>query len=307
MINYHNKVVAFDAINSKLLSFECPVCFSEPRPYSVNFCVNGHFICKSCAKQLSNCPLCRTAIITCRNLMAEELVRKILADSTVKCKYLSCKVYYPVSLMEDHETVCLYRQITCPAVSKCNFKNNFFNIVAHKKKCPYARYVDGVIAGERTTFEIGSLNELFRQAEKFPTIEEFPTLCLIGIDVYGLMPCIRIVKHSRPNSDYSKWHFYPSSSALPSEAKKYVIEMNIESTNGHFVRRYVGNFSPVKTTMTDRCHQGLFLELTQSELASSVSNNNSLIFSAFIIDLQKEAIKNPAKIVESTKNYFSPC
>ena len=301
------KAQGFEAAKSKLDSFECPVCLSEPRPYSVNYCVNGHFICKSCARQMSNCPLCRSSLISCRNLMAEELIKTILGDSSVKCKYFNCEVYSPVPLMESHEIVCLYRSISCPAVYKCEFKGDYFKVVSHIKKCPYARYVTGVTSDEKTNFEIGSLGDLFKEAEKFPTLSEFPTLCLIGVDVYGILPCIRIVRHPQQglDSSHSRWHFYPSCSARPSEAKNYVIEINIESTSGHVTRTYVGFLPPAKINLTDRFHEGFFLELTQLELARSVRENNSLLMSAFVIDLRKKSPPALPKPVPSIKNYFS--
>jgi hypothetical protein len=60
-------------LNDQLIRlFECPVCFEHIVP-PIFQCLLGHLICSKCVLMCENCPTCRNAFNSKRNLYMEKV------------------------------------------------------------------------------------------------------------------------------------------------------------------------------------------------------------------------------------------
>ncbi|PSN45752.1 hypothetical protein C0J52_13792 [Blattella germanica] len=89
---------------------ECPVCMDTMRP-PIFQCQNGHSICNKCKPGLTKCPTCRGALITTRNLLAEQLAYKVVYFCPNKDR--GCFENVSLEDMKKHETSCPYRMYEC--------------------------------------------------------------------------------------------------------------------------------------------------------------------------------------------------
>jgi len=107
----NNKLKGLETLVDKLKDkVECPVCFEIPRSGPIPVCPNGHFVCKTCKKDI--CPTCRTNMNQGRSLMADILIEHI----DHKCKFVDCDQYLKLGDYEEHTRVCSHRTVSCPAV-----------------------------------------------------------------------------------------------------------------------------------------------------------------------------------------------
>ncbi|XP_074593801.1 E3 ubiquitin-protein ligase SIAH1-like [Brevipalpus obovatus] len=110
--------------------FECPVCFDYVLPPILQ-CQNGHLLCSSCRKQLTNCPTCRIPISSnIRNLQMEKLAMNLLFP----CKYSSagCVLNLTCTDKPDHEDSCEFKSYSCPCPgSNCKWSGPLNKVMHH--------------------------------------------------------------------------------------------------------------------------------------------------------------------------------
>lgn len=107
---------------------ECRVCRDIMKPPIIQ-CMSGHSICSSCDLQLGTdpCPLCRQKKTDVRNLLAEEMCRKILYP----CMNAGCSERLLLVDMTRHEANCKFRIFDCPINNLCLWKGMLCNILKH--------------------------------------------------------------------------------------------------------------------------------------------------------------------------------
>jgi E3 ubiquitin-protein ligase SIAH1 len=115
-----------------LKEVECPVCTEYMLP-PIAMCVNGHCVCSSCREKLQTCPLCRYPFAKTRNLLAENMIRRM----RFPCKYSDrgCARSFNLQRVKSHEDQCSHRPFKCPfsivATVKCPWVGNFTTIKNH--------------------------------------------------------------------------------------------------------------------------------------------------------------------------------
>lgn len=75
-------------------------------------CENGHNICGSCKRRLSNCPSCRGMFVNVRNISLE----KLAATAVYPCKNreAGCGETFTVNGKDNHLAECLFQSRGCP-------------------------------------------------------------------------------------------------------------------------------------------------------------------------------------------------
>jgi hypothetical protein len=120
---------------------ECPICFETPRLGPLHNCCNGHFVCESCWEKITECPVCRSKKEKFRNLFAEKILEDEIRGKVLPCAYSrnGCKAEFELERVLDHESVCIYRKVICPAKLRgaCNWTGNIQEILRHvnQEKC----------------------------------------------------------------------------------------------------------------------------------------------------------------------------
>ena len=102
----------------------CPVCMETPRHGPVPACPNGHFVCSKC--KADSCPTCRTPMGEGKSLLA--LI--VLENIDHSCKFENCDKKFPFEDIENHESVCSHRLVSCPQPS-CRVKVSLPKLVDH--------------------------------------------------------------------------------------------------------------------------------------------------------------------------------
>ena len=82
-----------DLLKDKL---ECPVCMDIPRKGPISICSNGHYVCRTCKRDL--CPTCRVVMGENKSLLAVAVIENI----DHKCKFNDCGEFFSVDKVEDH-------------------------------------------------------------------------------------------------------------------------------------------------------------------------------------------------------------
>jgi hypothetical protein len=113
---------------------ECPVCTEYMLP-PIGLCEAGHSICSKCKPNLLECPTCRQPLLNTRNLALENLARKVEYPCTNRKS--GCKETYPVDLITDHQSACVYAPITCPFSQdgKCPWTDIQRDLKKHLQEC----------------------------------------------------------------------------------------------------------------------------------------------------------------------------
>lgn len=133
--------------------FECPVCFDTMRR-PIAQCRNGHLLCFSCQRRVSECPTCRGPLSDVRALAMEHMAEKI----PLRCKYSSegCTARPALSDKPLHEEGCEFRP--CPCIypqTGCQWMGPINHIRAHV--C--VSHIDlPVLRGEKVKFVVADLN-----------------------------------------------------------------------------------------------------------------------------------------------------
>lgn len=107
---------------------ECPICLEVPRKGPVYACPNGHFMCQGCYPYLiaKFCLICGTAMGNNKSILAVAVIDSVLHD----CKFYECEEEFPLNRIEQHEKVCNYRIVACPAPD-CNEKVALSKLMDH--------------------------------------------------------------------------------------------------------------------------------------------------------------------------------
>lgn len=126
---------------SSFLEFaECPVCLEFPRDSTIFTCSNGHVVCGICKPKVKTCPTCRDSSIE-QNAFAERYLQDTLKRTVLSCKYQEhgCDVKDLTPKLKEHESKCIYREVTCPAKTRgaCNWKGPLSKMLLHvlRQKC----------------------------------------------------------------------------------------------------------------------------------------------------------------------------
>jgi len=106
---------------------ECPVCMEIPRSGPVPVCPNGHFVCQNCRADF--CHTCRTNMGNGKSLLASTLLENI----DHRCKFMGCDVALALNEIQDHETICPNREVTCPH-PRCSKSVALSELVNHIKQ-----------------------------------------------------------------------------------------------------------------------------------------------------------------------------
>ena len=122
-----------DLEQSLLSVLECPVCMEYMRP-PIRMCVNGHNICNICRPKLDVCPTCRKQFVSTRNVGLEKLAQEVKYPCTYR--QFGCEEVFAHDKLVEHETRCLYRQLTCPAAicisgMQCDWTGNYNEVKNH--------------------------------------------------------------------------------------------------------------------------------------------------------------------------------
>lgn len=115
---YETRMLKRKLENPTVEAFLCSVCRDLPRGIPIYNCSRGHIICETCLPHLINCPLCRCPNIKNRNPFAERLLTHVISVGLpVDCKNKEngCSVTDTLSKVGEHEKVCVYREVQCPA------------------------------------------------------------------------------------------------------------------------------------------------------------------------------------------------
>jgi len=124
-----------DLTNPTLEALHCPICHELPRTAPIFNCTRGHLICANCKPRVNTCPLCRCPNINQRNQFAERLLATALDGLVLDCKNKDdgCRVRDLVYKLVDHEKICVYRHIQCPARHRgaCNWLGPLSKMLLH--------------------------------------------------------------------------------------------------------------------------------------------------------------------------------
>lgn len=112
-------------------TLECPICLLIPRKPPVYQCDNGHIICNKCHSNVSICPICRVRLRKTRSLVSEKVLPLIIGT----CQFTNhgCNVKLLNTELDDHELVCLYREIHCVDLV-CEEKVSATKLIEHMHK-----------------------------------------------------------------------------------------------------------------------------------------------------------------------------
>lgn len=112
---------------AQLSQLVCPVCYEYMRP-PIMQCAAGHGICELCHELLSECPICKSALIYRRSSHLEVLTAKVMFP----CK--KCNLEYSLSELTAHEcqeedtkVVCLIGQV----YGDCTWQGLVKNLTEH--------------------------------------------------------------------------------------------------------------------------------------------------------------------------------
>jgi len=116
------------------------VCKELP-PNQIYQCSNGHFLCRTCHKQIreskdSICPICRVRISR-RTPARNRLAEKYLASLETKCSNDQCNAKIQFAYLKHHvEQECQYRTVTCKYEPLgCDWKGLEKDRKKHKNLC----------------------------------------------------------------------------------------------------------------------------------------------------------------------------
>ena len=123
-----SKMTKQDAVLQKIKDkVECPVCLDVPRRSPVPVCPNGHVVCQKC-KKTDFCPTCRINIGLGKSLIAATILENI----EHKCCFHDCDQEFRLGDLEEHESVCPHRKVSCPFF-KCKTEVSLAKLVEHLK------------------------------------------------------------------------------------------------------------------------------------------------------------------------------
>jgi len=124
-----------DITNPTLQALHCPICNELPRQAPIFNCTRGHLICADCKPKVDTCPLCRCPNITQRNQFAERLLATALDGLVLDCKNKDdgCTARDLAHKLVDHEKICVYRHVQCPARHRraCNWTGPLSKMLLH--------------------------------------------------------------------------------------------------------------------------------------------------------------------------------
>jgi hypothetical protein len=113
----------------------CPVCLNVPQMGPIYECHNGHIVCENCDVKLDKCPTCRVEFTRKRkrNLFAEQLLEKCTFLYPCPNASRGCTVKENKSMMREHESKCLARNVAC-LKRKCQKWVAFNFLLEHMKR-----------------------------------------------------------------------------------------------------------------------------------------------------------------------------
>ena len=125
-------------LSPKDLGLNCPICYNLPSPTRIYGCANGHHVCQTCHKQITQCPICLDEFIDCRQLVLEKILRNIDTPGhlQIQCRNKDCHVFSTQDDINIHENICDQRELTCPKnmFELCKFKGNRQELNTHNQK-----------------------------------------------------------------------------------------------------------------------------------------------------------------------------
>ena len=221
---------------------ECPVCLQIPRVTKgkIYQCTYGHILCSSCKEQLYQCPTCRARPIDHRNLIAENYIREFLFDIPIQCRHKLCNVKLPMknNTIDDHESECRERLITCPSfrhyLTSCDWKgklHEFYNHlilreISNKTECC-------IVIRENKNHLLSKDTKLFQITEKKVNFSEviiltqmLPTLILADNRHTNILIYLRIWKTCN-----NEWIFSISSNGPKKYLKNIYVRLQLEETS----------------------------------------------------------------------------
>ena len=114
----------------------CRICENRARPGNKKWyrCLKLHQICEDCKSgEVKDCS-CGEPISDEHDMMTEKLLSiKGLKFNCANTKN-GCRGDFTENALEDHESECLYRLVSCPGSSKCSEKVTFLNVIPHYEK-----------------------------------------------------------------------------------------------------------------------------------------------------------------------------
>ena len=118
-------------------SLICTVCLDVPSSSPIYQCENGHLLCKNCWPKLNRCPSCQKRLTSNRNLLAEQMLEKLL----IPCQNQGCEEkVIMVSGQTKHDKDCLYLAFKC-LIPNCEEITCKAKLIEHNLKCHYVQSV----------------------------------------------------------------------------------------------------------------------------------------------------------------------
>lgn len=146
-----------------LEELECPVCLEVPRTSPIYNCLNGHLLCSECQPKMQRCPICRCENINNKNHLAERLVNRLAEEGRKEnCRNTrsGCSVTDFVQKLTEHEQICVYRQVSCPAHIRgaCTWKGPLSAMLLHTIDAKCAQIVKSRVDNEPFSSVIGDFS-----------------------------------------------------------------------------------------------------------------------------------------------------
>jgi hypothetical protein len=121
------------ALDEDLLKeLECPVCMQYTVP-PIKMCTNGHNICCKCRELVEICPTCRAKFSEFRSVALENIARRLKYPCANRKR--GCRELFSVEHIAEHQAVCVYGEIKCPAnlYLNCSWKGLKSDLKGHVK------------------------------------------------------------------------------------------------------------------------------------------------------------------------------
>jgi len=272
---------------------ECPVCLETPRKAPIYSCKKGHIICKDCQPRVGHCPTCRDKHIDCRSLIAEKLLETTLKDYPLHCKFRAhgCSVQDLVENLENHETVCMFRSVKCPANHRgaCSWMGPLNKLIQHVIQVKCAQVVK---AKPSNSYFVSTIGDFSQDQTVFSksTPTHWKPVMLISQEALKFF-CYAIFY--RDASGY--WYAYVRSFAPPAVMKTLRVDIRIKKmgvAGDQFV--YTGGVASSEASGQDIREAGDFLLLRDCQVKKFQVNKTIMEYN---ITLSQVGSENASEII----------
>ena len=233
LVKKHGDLV--DKLRDKV---ECRVCYDVPQKPPILVCPKGHVICKGCAR--NNCPTCGGKMAGGKSILALTVIENIDHE----CHHQGCGAFFPLAMLEEHQTVCGQRLVKCPGfcpvkVPLVSLKNHVLtccaDIVAHNMPRQITYIVD-----ERTQSFISESKKVMWQIEG--TIFEEQTFFL------------KVIRDGQ-----GQWSLLVQMVGSASEAACFSVSITVFKSEygpeGKYSQRYIGDLCPIDVDTVEEAEE----------------------------------------------------